>query len=863
MRKKLKFISLLFLLGIFSLPANATRRFWIGAVSNSWKNTANWSATSGGTGGASIPGSNDTAAFNGVSTIHRCNLDTLVNVKRLSISGDTLSQGAYTITLGSTGGNLTGGVFLGGSAAISTAGAFTIAGTTFTSTSATFSISASFTFTSGSFAHNNGKLLFSATNTITGSITLYALEFAPSSTAVNTIASGTTLTVNNTLTISGAASETINTGAISAKGNITITNSSTTGTGTATITINGTGTQTLTGTASVGEGKLPNIIINKSSSDTLKLEGIISIYGNWTYTAGIINSGSSTIHFANTQTITGSHALYNVNFSGGAARVFTIAAGTILTINGTMATTAANTVTINTGTIYAKGNISITNSASGAAGSASLVINGTASQTLTGSGTAGLGVLPKITIDKTSDTLHLASIITVNGDWIYTQGEVAPHTSTVVLNGNANLDGQITAGSTLMSFYTLAISGTITLTGNIDVDNNLSIGNGATLTAGSNDIHIGGQWNNTTGTWNYGTGTVIFDGSTYKQIKKTISGAVATETFYNLSFNRGGGSQTLGSPVVVNNVLTLTKGHVKSTTANYLTLIDNATLIGGSDSAYVHGPVRKTGDDAFVFPLGDTTLSDSSAYHPLGMSAPASTTDQFEGTYFAIGQTVGDSLVDSLGSISTCEYWTINRIMGSSAPTVSVSWNKNSCNVEDYSDLRMAQWNGTMWLDLDVASVTVADYQGIVTGSITPGYSINPVPILIGRRGKTYEYAQLKKKLDGGYYQAINGRLFFRYDEEYNDADGYLTFNIYEDQKENVFPPITSNNSLPPAIRPHVVYGTNYYRLNTIQCNFTNTGGTLPNGFYILEVINEKNEHWYLRFKNYSVIDVVCGYPPN
>lgn len=37
-------------------------RYWVAAASN-WNDTANWSTTSGGSGGASIPGSSDVAIF--------------------------------------------------------------------------------------------------------------------------------------------------------------------------------------------------------------------------------------------------------------------------------------------------------------------------------------------------------------------------------------------------------------------------------------------------------------------------------------------------------------------------------------------------------------------------------------------------------------------------------------------------------------------------------------------------------------------------------------------------------------------------------------------------------------------------------
>jgi hypothetical protein len=1006
MRKELKFIFLLLSLSIFSVNVYGAKRYWISSTAAYWNNTSNWSLSSGGAGGASVPGSSDTAYFDGgiMGTTGDGNdtIDVAVNVRRLEITSNyngKIIQGANTITIGASGAVLGGGIFSGGSASITASGAVTISGTAFTSTSGTLSLAGNFTLSSsGSFTHNNGKVRFTATGTITNSITgrgliaLYQLELAPASSSTYTITSGDTLSVSNTFTISGSSAAIINTGMIIAHGDISITNTSTTGTGTATLHIRGTGTQTITGTAGVGEGKLPHVVINKSTG-TLQLANIISVYGNWTWLAGTISAGTSTVHFANTLTITGKHTLFNVNFSGGGTRTFTIASGDTLTVKGTLATTGANGVTLNTGvinargdikirntsiasggtatlyidstanqtftggatagegkvpnikihkssgtltldslisvhgnwtyvtgnlvagtstihfansltisgthtlynvlftaaitrtiviapgdvltcdgtlsltgtadiiinsgTIFAKGNITVTNSGTGANGSASLVINGTTTQQLTGTGTAGQGRLPKITINKSSGTLVLNSVISVAGDWIYSAGTVvssymfmgALHTSNVVLYGTGNLNG---TGAATMAFYDLTLGGnTRTLTGNIDVNNNLSIESGATLSAGSNTINVGGNWNNS-GTWAYSTSTVIMDGSGYNAITK----ASGTETFYNLRFNRSAKSHKLYNPVAVNNVLTLTKGHVKSTTANYLLLQDNATLVGGNDSAYVHGPVRKTGDDAFTFPLGDTTLADT-AYHPLAMTAPSNVGDQFTATYFAINQTYGDSLVDSLASISQCEYWTLGRDSGASTPVVSVGWNKNSCNVDDYDDLRLASWNGVKWLDLGVTSVAVTDYRGTLTGSLPPGYSVNPVPIVTGKKTNSQPYAILKKKPDAGYFQVANGKLMFRFNEEYNDPDAKLSFLIYDDNYQLV----GSTANVVPGYEPIVYYGSNYYLLNVLSCNLLPTGG-LSNGYYMLEIINDKNEHWYLRFKHTTTIAVICNGNP-
>ncbi|MFT5823663.1 MAG: hypothetical protein ACI8ZM_004925 [Crocinitomix sp.] len=99
-------------------------------------------------------------------------------------------------------------------------------------------------------------------------------------------------------------------------------------------------------------------------------------------------------------------------------------------------------------------------------------------------------------------------------------------------------------------------------------------------------------------------------------------------------------------------------------------------------------------------------------------------------------------------------------------------------------------------------------------------------------------YADLTKKLDGGYYLAQNGIVKFIYNEEYNDQDDQLTYTIFDAERELAVTDIT--------LAQTVVYGDNRYDLDFS----TFTGDiVLENGVYVLEVKNEKNEKWYLRFK--------------
>lgn len=710
----------------------------------------------------------------------------------------------------------------------------------------TITVAGNWTYTAGHVVSTTATVCFWNTKTITGSDTLTRVSFNGSTTAAFTISSGTTLTVSGLLAMNGSVQVAINTGTIQAQGNIEMNNTynSVTSGGSALILINGTGSQTLTGNTVRGNSRLPNVRINKSSG-ALSLVNYVTIQGNFTYTSGTVNAGSSTVHFVGTKTIAGSLALNNISFGAPTNYTYTISTGTVITTKGSLETIGSGNITIDTGTIRVRGDIILTNTGAGGGGSATITLDSSANQTFTGSGTAGQGRLPNVTIDKSGGTLTLSSIISVAGNWVYTQGTVAPGSSTVAFYGTKNLDGQQSGSTTCMPFYNIAVNGdTRTLTGHIDCSNNFTIASGATCSAGSNKIYVGGDWNSA-GTWTYGTSTVVFDGNGYNKIQ----GAAGTITFANVELSRNTVPGTpaknirLLNPVLINTAMTLNKGRVYSTATNYLSFADNATCtVTNDDSAYVHGPVRKMGDDVFSFPLGDTTLHDSVAYHPLAISAPASTGDQFDACYLAVAQTAGAGMVDSLTGLSTSEHWTLNRTAGSSAVTVTVSWNKNS-KPSSLSDLRVAAWNSgtSQWADLGQASLAINWPTGTVTASATTIFNSNAAVIAPAYTlPKYWGYATLRRKLDGGYYETKNNAIYFRFDDEYNDQNHHLTYSIYNTANTDVAPTLvaTSNNA---AISS---YGDNRFKIDL----WTSTS-ILASGYYILEVRNEKNEVFYLRFR--------------
>ncbi len=473
--KLLKTVLVLLLSFVIVKPVYGSKRYWVGNGSNlNWNSTANWSTSSGGSSGASVPGSSDTAYFDG-GALGKCVLDVNIDVKRFEIQSgytDSLIQNNKTITIGTSGFRQSGGKFFGDSTAITISGSYSMTAGYFRSTKSTLTCSSDFTadVNTGTFAHNNGKVLLDNTSTITGpgTIFFYQLELKGQSTQKTfTIVSGSVaVVVVNDFTQSGTGGVVINTGYVYARGDIYLNTNSTGGGGTATIHIDGTGDQSLNGgSALLTSGRIQHVIINKTSG-SLYLYNYINVIGNFTHTAGTVVPGTSTVNFYTTKTITGSITLYNVAICNGtAATTITIASSTTITATNNLEyngqTGSGWYIVTNGGTIAAQGNITDNNTAGGGGGSTTILINGTGSQTLTGSGSNSEHFLPSVNIYKTSGTLYLASKIPVAGNWTYTAGTIDPGTSEVVFAWGKTVSGTHTLYS--IGFYYTGTTITVNL----------------------------------------------------------------------------------------------------------------------------------------------------------------------------------------------------------------------------------------------------------------------------------------------------------------------------------------------------------------------------------------------------------------
>jgi hypothetical protein len=101
------------------------------------------------------------------------------------------------------------------------------------------------------------------------------------------------------------------------------------------------------------------------------------------------------------------------------------------------------------------------------------------------------------------------------------------------------------------------------------------------------------------------------------------------------------------------------------------------------------------------------------------------------------------------------------------------------------------------------------------------------------------KYAVLKKTLDASYYTAVNGKLFFRFNEEYNS--GQISCAIYNSAREKILP-VAINEDKSNTALAYKKSGYNCYEINL------NDLDNISSGFYTLEVKNEKGEMFLLKF---------------
>jgi hypothetical protein len=134
----------------------------------SWDNTANWSSTSGGVGGASVPIGSDIAIFDGADGNNgSCLLTANSSVEGIQItsnySGNFDLEG-FGLTIGSTGVLIEGGGITGNGASIIINGDVSFSGGAFSNSSGQNQVTGDITITGGILDFISGEVIFTGSN---------------------------------------------------------------------------------------------------------------------------------------------------------------------------------------------------------------------------------------------------------------------------------------------------------------------------------------------------------------------------------------------------------------------------------------------------------------------------------------------------------------------------------------------------------------------------------------------------------------------------------------------------------------------------------------------------------------------------
>ncbi|UPT65625.1 MAG: hypothetical protein M0D57_13910 [Sphingobacteriales bacterium JAD_PAG50586_3] len=248
---------------------------------------------------------------------------------------------------------------------------------------------------------------------------------------------------------------------------------------------------------------------------------LLNLNGDFNMTAGTFTHNNGRVVLGNNLTWTGSATLNELYISATGTKTFNFATGSTVTVNGTFAMEGAGSIIANgDGVIAVKAGLINTNTGLNGGGTATILVNGTGAQALTGNSTIGQGRYPKLTFDKASGTLTVTNTVSVGNNFTYVKGATVTTGSTFAFGGsNLTIDAQGTTAN--MNFNNVQVgSNTATTAGIFTVGGTLDIASGATLELSGFDATVTGN-------------------TTSAGILKTIS-ATGNKTFGNLTISAGG-----------------------------------------------------------------------------------------------------------------------------------------------------------------------------------------------------------------------------------------------------------------------------------------------------------------------------------
>lgn len=228
-----------------------------------------------------------------------------------------------------------------------------------------------------------------------------------------------------------------------------------------------------------------------------------------------------------------------------------------------------------------------------------------------------------------------------------------------------------------------------------------------------------------------GDGTWKFSGTTPLTFSNAAGGTAAFPTVLIRSTE----SLTLAEgDMFVNDDFTFNFGTVLTGT-NHVVFGPESSASGARNFSYVDGNVVKAGGKDFIFPVGTNNV-----YRPIEIRDLTGENSVFEASYSPVSHPdpEGPWFDGNNWPVSTCDYWSLNRISGNDDADVMLGWAGSDCNeVNDPSYMRVARYAEGEWELLDSAPDGVGEAVGTTAGAgvfgdfalASIGGGINVLPI--------------------------------------------------------------------------------------------------------------------------------------
>ncbi len=286
----------------------------------------------------------------------------------------------------------------------------------------------------------------------------------------------------------------------------------------------------------------------------------------------------------------------------------------------------------------------------------------------------------------------------------------------------------------LIILFFLALSGSTMAQNAMNNNGNLQIHSGTSITAfgsvtnassgvlvNNASFYVKGNLTNDQASMAVGTGTLYLNGTS----AQTVNGAQTFKT-NNLETNNSAGF-TLNNNLSVSGTHTFASGLIASSaTPNYLVYEAGSSHTGSTDSRHVTGWVKKHGNTAFTFPVGDATYQRTAAISNLSASSEIN-------CFYNTPTSNTINLFSPLAKVKANEYWQIDKVSGGTAQ-ITLNWDHSKMAMDNVllADIVVGHYTGGNWTDAGGAGSATGNVT--TTGSITSTAVSSFSPFTIGYR---------------------------------------------------------------------------------------------------------------------------------